>query len=57
LISFFNESERRLAQFKINPPNQGKQFCKKKPGILGKDSGRLDETMRIGEDGIVISQS
>ena len=27
---------------------------KKKPGILGKDSGRLDETMRIGEVGIVI---
>ena len=32
------------------------QIDKKKPGILGKDSGRLDETMRIGEDGIVISQ-
>ena len=36
---------------------QPSKLSKKKPGILGKDSGRLDETMRIGEDGIVISQS
>ena len=50
-ISFGVSNPVHLVDWRLDPPAQ------KKPGILGKDSGRLDETMRIGEDGIVISQS
>jgi hypothetical protein len=46
-----------LHSLKSIHPIKVNNFAKKKPGILGKDSGRLDETMRIGEYGIVISQS
>jgi len=39
--------------WKVHSPSEEPlfHFTKKKPGILGMDSGRLDETMRIGEVG------